>query len=483
MTSPAETVRSSNIPARLVAAWNGVAARWNPVLIIVVAWALLTVPLVFFRGFNSDEGVAVSIARTALENGYWLDVHMFNQRFVERPTLLSWIIAGISLPFGGVSQFTARLPIILFLLGGCLLIFSLLRRVGAGAPAALAGTALFLACPLVLRSYVMATADMPLAVLLFLAFYLWWDAYSGGTLSIRRWSAVGGVLALAALLKGPQPISYFAFGVGAFILWTRSWRQIPGFVLAGIICVIPLAAWYGCVYEPDDLKHWISFMRINPGVPLANPLKALWELFTEMLPAALGAGAFFISLGFRGSSRVQTAFVKAIACYAFITALVILFWPGGSTPRYYFPIVLPLCVFGGLAYDELSERRPQIVMAGLSVTLGILAYAFLYSVVASPLMPRQFRSAKLDAVRITELVRAAPAPIYRSGAVGLNVFPYVPGPIFGVRLRALDSISGPAWIAVTPEEAQTLMQKRPGALRAVTSFGHDNEWRLLRLEK
>jgi 4-amino-4-deoxy-L-arabinose transferase-like glycosyltransferase len=42
-----------------------------------------------------------------------------------------WIIAAISLPFGSVSQFTARLPTILVLLGGSLPIYSLLRRVGA----------------------------------------------------------------------------------------------------------------------------------------------------------------------------------------------------------------------------------------------------------------------------------------------------------------------------------------------------------------
>ena len=73
----------------------------------------------------------MTIARTAINDGYWLTPHMFNERFVERPTLLLWIIAAISLPFRSVSQFTARLPIILALLGGCLLIYSLLRRVGA----------------------------------------------------------------------------------------------------------------------------------------------------------------------------------------------------------------------------------------------------------------------------------------------------------------------------------------------------------------
>ena len=113
----------------------------------------------------------------------------YNTRFVERPTLLSWIIAAVSAPFGSVNQFTARFPIILFLLAGCLLIYAVLRRVSASVPAALLGVALFLACPIVIRAYVMPTADMPLAVLLFVAFVVWWNGYDGGRISI---ATVGG---------------------------------------------------------------------------------------------------------------------------------------------------------------------------------------------------------------------------------------------------------------------------------------------------
>ena len=178
MTSLAATLHTSALPARIVAAWNAAAARWNPVGVIVIAWAVLSVPLVFFRGYTAHEGLAVSIARTALETGDWLTPHMYNVRFVERPTLQSWIIAAISAPFGDVNQITARLPSVLFLLLGCALIYWLLRRVAASVPAALLGVALFLACPLVMRSYVMITADLPLAVLLFLAFALWWSGYA-----------------------------------------------------------------------------------------------------------------------------------------------------------------------------------------------------------------------------------------------------------------------------------------------------------------
>jgi 4-amino-4-deoxy-L-arabinose transferase-like glycosyltransferase len=468
---------------RLVTLWNAFATRWNPIAVIVIAWAVLTVPLVFLRGFHSDEGVAVTAARSAVEDGYWLAPHIFNIRYVERPTMLSWMIAALSAPFGSVSQFTARLPVIMFLLGGCLLIYAMLRRASSSMPAALLGAALFLACPIVLRAYAMATADMVLAVLLFISFSLWWDGYRAGRISLARWVATGCVLALAGLMKGPQPVSYFALGIGSFILITRDWKQIPGFILAGVICVIPIAAWYVYVYSPGDEGQWAAFMRFSPAASLSGPVEAILNLFSETLPAVLLAIAFFAAKGFRDSTRIPPDFIKALLCYGLAATIVILFWPGGSSTRYFFPLILPMCVLGGLGYDALMKREPLAVVPGLLVMFGVLAYAFVYSDIAAPLMPRQFRAAQIDAARIGEQVKAAPATIYRAGGIGLNVFPLVPGRIVDTDIAVIRKVSGPAWIAVTPDQAQALIAERPNTLRVVLQFGQDDEWRLLRLEK
>jgi 4-amino-4-deoxy-L-arabinose transferase-like glycosyltransferase len=474
---------ASKVAERIVAIWNGSATRWNPIAVIVATCGVLTAPLVVWRGFHSDEGVALAVARSAVEDGYWITPHLYNARFVERPTLLSWIIAAASAPFGSVSQFTARIPIILFLLAGCLLIYSMLRRVCASVPAALLGVALFLACPIVIRAYVMPTADMPLAVLLFVAFFVWWTANSAGRISLARWATIGGILALAGLMKGPQPVSYFALGIGLFILITRDWNQIPGIVLAGIVCIVPIAAWYGYVYSPGDEAQWAGFMRLTPVAPLDNPAAGVLHLFSETLPAALFAIAFFVAWGFGVRDRLPSGWLKAMACYASAAAIVVLFWPSGSTARYFFPSILPLCVFGALGYDALAKRWPLSVAPGLLITLGLLGYAFVYSDIAAPLMPKQFRSAKIDAARITEQIAAAPAPFIRADGVGLNELILVPGPIVTKDMAALKTIEGPAWIAVEPDQAKALIAQRGNKLHVVMSFGQDDEWRLLRLDE
>lgn len=470
------------ISVRIVAAWNAIALRLNPVAAIVAAWAVLTLPLVFFRGYNSDEGLAVSIARAAVEDGEWLVPHFFNSRLIERPTLLSWIIAAVSAPFGQVSQVSARLPVALFLLAGAFLIYALLRKVAASVPASLLGAALFLACPLVIRSYVTITADMPLAVLLFLAFFLWWSGYQNGAIGVRRWIAIGAVLALAGLLKGPQPIAYFALGVGLFVLGHRQWRQIPGLILAGLICAVPLAAWYAAVHAAGDEAAWAAFMRLRPVTRLPGPLAAAFGTISETLPAALLAAAFLISFSFRRPSFVRPGLVAALACYAFAAPLFILFWPGGSTARYYLPMAPPLCVLGGLGYDLLSAWRPQIVAPVLALTVSLLAYALAYSAL-SPFMPMQFRQAWLDAEQMTTLVEAAPAPIYRTGDAALNVLPYVPGRIVNAQsLTELAALPGPAWMVLPTDQADALLSRRPDKLHTVMPVGETGQWRLLRLD-
>jgi 4-amino-4-deoxy-L-arabinose transferase-like glycosyltransferase len=478
----ADRLRTSTIAERIVASWNTIATQWNPIALIVVAWAALTVPLVFFRGYNSDEGLAVSIARTALEDGDWLVPHVFNVRWIQRPTLLSWIIAAISAPFGSVSQITARLPIVLFVLLGCLLIYWLLRKVAASIPAALFGAALFLACPLVIRSYVMITADLPLAVLLFLAFFLWWGGSEKGSVNFGRWLAIGILLALAGLLKGPQPIAYFALGIGLYVLATRRWRQIPGLVMAGLICAIPLAAWYAAIYTPGDEASWASFMRVRPATPLPGPLVASVSTLTETLPAVLAAAAFLVAQAFRGRDFVRPGFVGALACYAFTASLVVLFWPGGSLPRYFFPMILPLCVLGGLGYDLLGARRPEVVAPILLMTAGLLLYALIYSAL-SPLLPLRYRQAQFDAARITASVQAAPAPIYRTDATALNVLPYVPGRILNASLDELAAFSGPAWMVLPIDQAEALVTRRPDKLHVLIPVGDAEQWRLLRLDR
>ena len=145
-------------------------------------------------------------------------------------------------------------------------------------------------------------------------------------------------------------------------------------------------------------------------------------------------------------------------------------------------MVPALCVFGGLGFDLLSARRPQIIAPLLLMTAGLLAYALIYAA-ASPFLPMRYAQARLDADRVTALVQAAPATIYRTGDTALNVLPYVPGRILIATPEELALLAGPAWLVLPTEEADALVAKRPGKLHVVLLLGEDEQWRLLRLDR
>ena len=176
--------------------------------------------------------------------------------------------------------------------------------------------------------------------------------------------------------------------------------------------------------------------------------------------------------------------MAALACYAFVAARLILFWPAGSTPRYYLPMVLPLCVFGGLGYDQLSVRRPQfvapILVADRPGLLDLRAWA-----TRSPrrCCPSNSARLKVEGAQVTALVEAAPGPIYWSGDVALNLLPYLPGHIQNASLEQLASGTGSSLDDHDHRRRRRLggAASRQAAHRAGRSASAE-QWRLLRLD-
>jgi hypothetical protein len=173
--------------------------------------------------------------------------------------------------------------------------------------------------------------------------------------------------------------------------------------------------------------------------------------------------------------------VAALSCYAFIAAIAVLFWPGGSLPRYYLPMVLPLCVFGGLGYDSFGEKRPQIIAPIMAITGALLLYAVVYAL-ASPFLPLHYRQAWFDAEKIIASMPTAPGPLYRTGDTGLNVLPYVPGRILIATPDELASVEGPTWMVLPNDEARALVARRSDKLHVMMPLGDVAQWRLLRLD-
>src|SRR5271169_2201188 len=157
-----------NIIDSIIASWSQ-----KPILWIAMIWMLLVLPGINVRGVYFEEQTVIGLARGAFEDGWWLSPHLYGERFVERPVLMSWLIALLSWPIGSIFVPLARLPTAVSGLAGAFLVYYFVKprtSVTGGAVAALC----FLTSPVVFQDAFIAEPDLMLSVLMFAAFVVWW---------------------------------------------------------------------------------------------------------------------------------------------------------------------------------------------------------------------------------------------------------------------------------------------------------------------
>ena len=120
-------------------------------LILAVCVLVLVFPLIAIRGYHFEEGLTVAVAKKAMLGGEWWVPELFGYRWIERPILLSWLIATISIPFGTVTPILARLPVALAMFVGSMMVVRVTRahasrEAGQFAALALLGSHAFAHC-------------------------------------------------------------------------------------------------------------------------------------------------------------------------------------------------------------------------------------------------------------------------------------------------------------------------------------------------
>jgi 4-amino-4-deoxy-L-arabinose transferase-like glycosyltransferase len=431
--------------------------------VIVLIWLAFTIPAIGLRGLHYEEGTVIALARGAIEDGYWLVPHHYGFRFVERPVLMSWLIAGLGTILGGIDQPVARIPAILSLLSGAALVCYFVRGY-ARAPAGLFAAVCLLVSPAVLQKVVTAEPDLMVSILLFAAFVIWWHGNAAGRVTPIRWIAIGLVLGMAGLTKGPQPLAYFTFGVGAFLLVRRRWSEWPGFMLAHVIAGAAVLSWYIAVYAPGDLSLWANHSRMTSAFSLTQwtveMVRFAVQFGLELGPSVLLAVAGGIAAYRTGSEKTRDL-VVALALYALCCTLVLAIWPSGAATRYAMPALPAIAAMAGLAFDRFRVERPGLVNVALGIAAILTTYQLLIGWLAMPLMPDRFQKSRLAGQAVATLVRTEPATLYAMhGRLNNNVLAYVPAPVREVPFADLPSVPTPAWALVTPDQFHELQAMR-----------------------
>jgi 4-amino-4-deoxy-L-arabinose transferase-like glycosyltransferase len=436
-------------------------SRLSPYAWIVIFWAVMTLPAIFLVGARPDEGTTLGFARGAFEGGHWLAPDLYGYRIVDRPALVSWLLGALGLVTGEFDLWVGRLPAVFALLATAILIYWFTRRVVGGLGAAFAAGC-FLLAPMIIQKLVSAESDGIVSLLLFVAFVLWWIGSAGGGPSFRRWLLVGIVLAVAGLVKGPQPLGFFFIGVGLYLAVRGKWREFAAMVATGLMPAVVIGAWYWLVYEPGDLAAWQS--QLHPGTPglgryLLDLLDLAGHLVIELMPGLILAVPLVVDL-WRRRIEANRELVLALVSYGGSCAAIFFFWPGVST-RYAMPAVPAVAVLAGIAYHHFLARLPRLVLVAQIAAGGLLLYVLVLNWLVMPLFPGAFAFAAGEAEPLTEAILERPAPVYVVPfAVSRGILYYLPKP----HLASVDELAHtkpPFWAILTPADEERLKAMRP----------------------
>lgn len=91
-------------------------------LVVLVALVFTLFNLRGYKTFGSHEVYAAVPARGMLDSGDWVVPRIGGQPRLRKPPLAYWVVAGSAMMFGGLDEWTARLPAAVSALGLCLLI-------------------------------------------------------------------------------------------------------------------------------------------------------------------------------------------------------------------------------------------------------------------------------------------------------------------------------------------------------------------------
>ena len=318
---------------------------------IGLLWACAVLPHLGARSFIWEEGTNAELARDMLARGDLLRPLLHGAAWVEKPSLLPWLIAAVSKLAGTVNEWTARLPAMLAVLATAFMVQALARRYASLSASVFAALA-FMFCPLLLQKLTIAEPDTLITALSFAAFVTWWDGAERGAVSIARWIGCGLLLAVLAMAKGPQPVGFFALGVGLHLVLARRWRELPGLILCLACPLAVTLAWAYAVYRPDGetATAWLQYLRLakhpkNPTLPqyLAGNGRTAVQLVLELLPGLMLLP--FLPPPWRRDQAADDGprVIAPLICYATACTAVLLLWPLALS-RYAMPIAPAVAV-------------------------------------------------------------------------------------------------------------------------------------------
>jgi 4-amino-4-deoxy-L-arabinose transferase-like glycosyltransferase len=371
---------------------------WLPPLLAVAVYFVAAIGRAIA---DADEANYVHIAQQMLERSDWITPHANGLRYLNKPPLLLWLLAG-SFQLFGISELAARLPGI----AGIAATTWLVQRIATLAAGARAGVAAGLAFAFCVGTAIFTLEVMTDIVLVFfvtLAMYCFVVARQS---SYRVMFPVLGFFAAVAGAFMTKSLTGVVFPCGAVVLCfavTRERPRVPlkSLALGCLLFVGLVVPWHVAaeIRNPGFLRHVffneqiLRFFGERPSVDYTNvPVWLFWILtlawmfpWTAFLPAAVLLGRTIPPKEERQKKIVVLAMCWAGVVLAFFTI-------SDRLEHYAFPALPALAILIGVALASIhtpahhAVRRAFLLLGVVGVVVlvaGGLGFAWVWGVANS----------------------------------------------------------------------------------------------------
>ena len=332
-----------------------------------------------------DEALYVQVPQQMLARHDWVTPYVNGVRFLDKPPLLYWFLAGLYRILG-TTELAAHLPPALAVVATTWLLTGLAR----GAAGSRAGLAAGLSFALCAGTYLFTRETLHDGLMVFFmvlamdAFFRWSADPRRPTARVLVFSAAvaGGLLS-----KGLIGIAFPCLVAAVVLVLSRERPGLrPGQALLGVSVFLLLAMpWHvlAALRNLGFLRHYVlneQLLRFvnrrepqdfeSIPLPLFLALLLVWLFpWTAFLPAAASLHRTFAGDGSELSRLVRL-------CLVWTAVVLVFFSVSARLEHYAFPVLPPLALLTGLALSAETERVQRAVawgfraLAGLGVLIG-----------------------------------------------------------------------------------------------------------------
>ena len=369
--------------------------KWLILFLLILGFFLFIYKVEDRDLWAPDEAEYAQVSREMIQQGNWIFPTVNGMPYSIKPVLYNWLMASVSLPFGDVNEFRARIISSLAALGTVLVIFYL-GTIMFSARAGFLASIVLLTNLLFLQFARWVQINMLSTLFSTITLFLFYHGYTAPEKRSRSYLLMYITIGLGMLNMGPVDVIMPALVIGFYLLFMKDLKHLRELKLGwGILIFLTITApWYLAVSLKGEYAFDIlirtNFIRYFDTWTHERPFYYyLINLPADFLPwSVFLPGAFYLAFSPRSKGerkKLLFLLIWAISLFLFFS------FSQCKRPQYILPLYPALSLL--VAYladralqswnDRFFQRWtiiPSLVLFSLLClgAIGVPVYAWIY---------------------------------------------------------------------------------------------------------